>query len=55
MTTARLNWFIDGELLGTVHADERLWWTPLPGRHEILVMDELGQTDKQILTVYARP
>jgi membrane carboxypeptidase/penicillin-binding protein PbpC len=35
-----LDWFIDGEYLGSAPPDGRLWWTPRPGRHEILVSGE---------------
>ncbi|MCP4593977.1 MAG: penicillin-binding protein 1C, partial [bacterium] len=48
---ARLSWFVDGEFLGTVDAEERLWWTPSPGRHEILVIDESGRSVGRTLEV----
>jgi len=49
-----LAWFVDGELLGKTPADERLWWLPTPGRHEIVVVDETGQTARRHLEVRAR-
>lgn len=51
--SARLSWFVDGEFLGTVAADERVWWKPRLGRHEIVVTDEAGQSAKRTLLVRA--
>lgn len=51
---ARLSWFVNGELVGTVRADERLWWIPTPGSHEILVADESGQSSKRRFEVRHR-
>lgn len=51
---ARLSWFVDGEFLGTTPADQRLWWQPSPGRHEILVLDEAGLGSRRILQVRSR-
>jgi penicillin-binding protein 1C len=48
---ARLSWFVDGEFLGTVDDQEELWWTPSPGRHQILVMDESGLLARRTLEV----
>jgi penicillin-binding protein 1C len=48
---ASLSWFVDGEYLGTVGADERLWWAPRPGRHEIVVTDEVGLSARRRLEV----
>lgn len=47
----RLSWFVNGEFLGTVDGDRELWWTPRPGEHEILVMDEAGTSAKRRLEV----
>ncbi|MCP3144724.1 penicillin-binding protein 1C [Pyxidicoccus xibeiensis] len=49
-----LTWFVDGALLGTARADERVWWTPRVGRHEILVTDDRGLTAKRTLVVRER-
>ncbi len=51
---ARLSWFVDGEFLGIASADERLWWTPKLGRHEIVVVDEAGQSAKRTFRVTRR-
>jgi penicillin-binding protein 1C len=48
---ARLSWFINGEFLGEVAADERLWWTPRPGKHEVLVTDDAGRSSRRVLEV----
>ncbi|MEZ4317426.1 MAG: penicillin-binding protein 1C [Myxococcota bacterium] len=40
---ARLSWFVDGEFLATVEVEERVWWTPTPGEHLAVVVDEAGQ------------
>ncbi len=47
----RLSWFVDGEFLGTVAPEEELWWTPSPGRHQFLVMDESGRASRRLLKV----
>lgn len=39
-----LAWFVDGHWLGTVSAEERVWWTPVAGDHEVTVRDEAGRT-----------
>jgi penicillin-binding protein 1C len=49
-----LTWFVDGALLGTARADERVWWTPSVGAHEILVTDDRGLTAKRTLMVRER-
>jgi penicillin-binding protein 1C len=52
---ARLSWFIDGVFLGTVGADERLWWRPTPGRHQVLVQDQSGLSARQSFRVVGTP
>jgi penicillin-binding protein 1C len=49
-----LTWFVDGALLGTARADERVWWTPSVGAHEILVTDDRGLVAKRTLVVRER-
>jgi len=48
---ATLHWFVDGEFLGSADSDDRFWWTPEPGRHDIVVMDEAGRSDRRRLVV----
>jgi penicillin-binding protein 1C len=45
--SAKLSWFVDGAYLGTLRSEERLWWTPIPGAHEIVVTDEAGRSSKR--------
>jgi penicillin-binding protein 1C len=42
-----LSWFVDGEFLGTIKAEERLWWIPVPGVHEIVVTDDTGKSSRR--------
>ncbi len=51
---ATLSWFVNGEFLAAARADERVWWTPAPGQHEILVTDEAGLSSRRTLSVRAR-
>jgi len=41
---ARVHWYVDGTWLGDADADQRLWWTPSPGVHDLVAMDERGKT-----------
>jgi penicillin-binding protein 1C len=41
---APVHWYLDGAWLGTARADERLWWTPKPGTHTLVAMDDAGRT-----------
>jgi penicillin-binding protein 1C len=50
-----LTWFVNGQYLGKARADERLWWTPAPGTHEILVSDDRGLSSRRLLVVRKRP
>jgi penicillin-binding protein 1C len=49
-----LTWFVNGQYLGKARADERLWWTPAPGTHEILVSDDRGLSSRRLLVVRTR-
>jgi penicillin-binding protein 1C len=48
-----VTWFVDGELVGTAASSERLFWTPSPGRHDVVVADETGLKDRRTLEVRA--
>ena len=48
---AQLSWFVDGAFLGAVAAEDRLWWTPSPGHHDILVVDSEGRSARRRLLV----
>ena len=40
-----LTWFVDGLYLGESMSDERMWWVPSVGRHQVVVIDETGASD----------
>jgi penicillin-binding protein 1C len=46
-----LSWFVDGAYLGSVPAEQRLWWEPRPGRHHIVVVDAAGRRAARELQV----
>ncbi len=52
---ARLTWFVDGEAIGRSRPDERVWWIPKVGRHEVVVVDERGALARRWLEVRDRP
>ncbi|MBF5044859.1 penicillin-binding protein 1C [Aggregicoccus sp. 17bor-14] len=52
--TGELTWFVDGARVGSAPADERLWWRPSPGSHEVLVTDARGQSARRLLVVRER-
>ena len=35
-------WFVDGHYLGEGAEDAPLWWSPVPGKHELRVVDAAG-------------
>jgi penicillin-binding protein 1C len=49
--SGRLSWFVDGEFLGRFPAENRVWWTPRPGLHDIVVTDQNGLSDRRSLEV----
>jgi penicillin-binding protein 1C len=51
---SQLSWFMDGRFLGTVSADERLWWEPIVGEHELLVVDARGTSGRRVFSVQER-
>lgn len=48
---AQLHWFVDGALVGSAPADQRVYWTPVAGRHEIVVADEAGRKAHRVVAV----
>jgi penicillin-binding protein 1C len=48
---ARLTWFVDGALVGTAPSDERVYWTPAAGKHEIVVSDDAGRKARRMIDV----
>lgn len=53
-TGARLSWFVDGEWLGSAPAQDRIWWRPTAGQHEVVVMDEAGLSARRGVRVVRR-
>ena len=49
--TAELSWFVNGEFVGTARADERIWWTPTAGKHELVVQDAAGHASSRWIRV----
>ena len=50
---ATLTWFVDGVLIGTAPSNERMYWTPTAGKHEIVVADDAGRKAHRTLAVDA--
>jgi penicillin-binding protein 1C len=48
---ATLTWFVDGALIRTAASDERVYWTPVAGKHEIVVTDDAGHKAHRVLVV----
>jgi penicillin-binding protein 1C len=48
---ATLTWFVDGALIGTAPSDERLYWEPRAGKHEIVVADDAGRKAHRVVAV----
>jgi membrane carboxypeptidase/penicillin-binding protein PbpC len=44
-------WYVDGALLARTPADQQAWWTPSPGRHEIVVLASNGTGDRRWVEV----
>lgn len=51
MASEKLDWFVNGKLVGTASAQDSVWWTPQPGVHEIVVSDTAGRSAKRTLEV----
>lgn len=46
-----VSWFVDGEHVGTVPANERVYWVPKVGTHAIVVADDTGKKARRKLVV----
>jgi penicillin-binding protein 1C len=51
---ARLSWFVDGALVMTAPASDRVFWSPTIGRHEVLVSDDGGHRARRSFEVRSR-
>ncbi|HEY5920358.1 MAG TPA: penicillin-binding transpeptidase domain-containing protein, partial [Kofleriaceae bacterium] len=49
--SATVSWFVDGALVGTAAANERVYWTPTVGKHDVVVADEAGRKARRKLVV----
>lgn len=49
-----LDWYVDGAWVARAPAEERVWWTPRPGVHELMVVDPAGRSTRQRLEVRQR-
>jgi penicillin-binding protein 1C len=48
---ANLTWFVDGALVATAASDQRVYWTPVAGKHTVVVADDAGHKAHRSLTV----
>jgi penicillin-binding protein 1C len=48
---ARLSWFVDGALVGSAGSDQRVYWTPAAGKHDLVVADDAGRKARRTLVV----
>lgn len=48
---ARLSWFVDGALIASAPSDQRVYWTPAAGVHEVVVADDAGRKAHRVLAV----
>jgi penicillin-binding protein 1C len=48
---ATVTWFVDGALVGTAASDARVYWTPVAGKHAIVVVDDAGHKARRALQV----
>jgi penicillin-binding protein 1C len=50
---AHLSWFVDGALVETAPAGERVFWVPTAGKHELVVRDDAGRKARRVVEVRA--
>jgi penicillin-binding protein 1C len=48
---AMLSWFVDGALVGSAPSDQRVYWTPVAGKHVVVVTDDAGRKARRALAV----
>jgi penicillin-binding protein 1C len=49
--TERVYWFVDGEMIHSGDPGERVFFTPSPGQHTLLCMDDEGRSSEVQITV----
>ena len=42
-------WFVNGTYLGETDSDERMWWVPEIGTHEVVAMDHVAHPQRERL------
>jgi penicillin-binding protein 1C len=47
----QLYWFVNDRFVSAVKRDEIAFWRPVPGKYEILAVDDLGRSHAQNVTV----
>lgn len=47
----KLNWFVNGKYYRSVNVDEKLFWSPIPGKYKITVSDDMGNVTHRETTV----
>ncbi|HEU0032538.1 MAG TPA: penicillin-binding protein 1C [Kofleriaceae bacterium] len=48
---ATVSWFVDGMLIGTAPASQRVYWVPSVGKHDVVVADDTGRKARRVLDV----
>jgi len=51
---ARLFWHLDGHYMGETRLDHRMEARPGPGRRELIIVDEYGNSQKRVFYVYEK-
>ncbi|MBA3499553.1 MAG: transglycosylase domain-containing protein, partial [Deltaproteobacteria bacterium] len=51
--SSHVSWFVDGALIGTSAASDRMYWEPSPGKHEVVVADATGRKSRRVVNVEA--
>ena len=46
-----LSWYVDGEYIGSTQSNDKIWWVPTLGKHEVVVMDATGRASMRELQV----
>lgn len=50
-STGTIMWFVNGTYLGETDSDERMWWVPEIGTHEVVAMDDNGASSTRTFEV----
>ena len=47
----KIFWFVDGSLISACSPREKAFYTPSPGKHKLVCMDELGRSTEMVLRI----